>query len=79
MDKKIEQLLDAFDALIDIKITMAFIDVASTINVRTMVSTKVSDYETDSDAWKPMYYERRERLRISLMKVLEGVLEKAAK
>jgi hypothetical protein len=79
MDKKIEQLLDTFEALIDIKITMALVDVMATTNIKTMVSTKVSDYNTDVDMWRPMYYERRERLRISLMKVLEGVLEKASK
>jgi hypothetical protein len=69
MDKKIEQLLDALEALIDIKITMALTDVMASTNVRTMVST---DVRTDLDMWKPMYYERRERLRHSLMKVLEG-------
>lgn len=70
MDKKIEQLLDALEVLIDIKLIMAFNDHPVTTN--TMLSN-------DLDMWKPAYYEKRERLRISLMKVLEGVLEKAAK
>jgi hypothetical protein len=71
MDKKIEQLLDALEELIDIKLTMTLTDVMANINIKTMVSTKVSDYRTDIDMWRPMYYERRERLRVSLMKVLE--------
>ena len=60
-NKKVEKLLDELEALIDIKLIIAF--QYTPVYTNTMSDTP--------DVWKPVYYEKREQLRLALMRVLE--------